>query len=146
MVNLDGYVTCFATYDLDYQIVMVLYFHELILTTHCAGLPFGVKRMFGIFKKMTRLQSRQKLAVNKFEKVQLESSPNPVNRRSKIQMALLCRTFIEGAEQSALYVDKVKLALATGVLMPLMAKSKSYQKIASSTGFVWTYAPDMYGA
>jgi hypothetical protein len=84
--------------------------------------------------------------VNKFEKVQLESSPNPVNRRSKIQMALLCRTFIEGAEQSALYVDKVKLALATGVLMPLMAKSKPYQKIASSTGFVWTYAPDMYGA
>jgi len=54
--------------------------------------------------------------------------------------------FINGAEQSALYIDKVELALATGAPMPSMAKSKLYQKIASSTGSVWTYAPEIYGA
>ena len=107
--------------------------------------------MFEIFKKMTPPAELQKLALMKFEKVQLESSSSNATRRSKIQMALLCRafldrTFIDGAEQSALYIDKVELALATGAPMPLMVKPKPYQKIASSTGSVWTYAPEMYGA
>ena len=107
--------------------------------------------MFEIFKKMTPPAELQKLALMKFEKVQLESSSSNATRRSKIQMALLCRafldrTFIDGAEQSALYIDKVELALATGAPMPSMAKSKPYQKIASSTGSVWTYAPELYGA
>ena len=107
--------------------------------------------MFEIFKKMTPPAELQKLALMKFEKVQLESSSSNATRRSKIQMALLCRafldrTFINGAEQSALYIDKVELALATGAPMPSMAKSKLYQKIASSTGSVWTYAPEIYGA
>ena len=107
--------------------------------------------MFEIFKKMTPPAELQKLALMKFEKVQLESSSSNATRRSKIQMALLCRafldrTFIDGAEQSALYIDKVELALATGAPMPSMAKSKLYQKIASSTGSVWTYAPEIYGA
>ena len=107
--------------------------------------------MFEIFKKITPPAELQKLALMKFEKVQLESSSSNATRRSKIQMALLCRafldrTFIDGAEQSALYIDKVELALATGAPMPSMAKSKLYQKIASSTGSVWTYAPEIYGA
>ena len=107
--------------------------------------------MFEIFKKITPPAELQKLALMKFEKVQLQSSSSTATRGSKIQMALLCRafldrTFINGAEQSALYIDKVELALATGAPMPSMAKSKLYQKIASSTGSVWTYAPDIYGA
>jgi hypothetical protein len=107
--------------------------------------------MFEIFKKITPPAELQKLALMKFEKVQLQSSSSTATRRSKIQMALLCRafldrTFINGAEQSALYIDKVELALATGAPMPSMAKSKLYQKIASSTGSVWTYAPEIYGA
>ena len=107
--------------------------------------------MFEIFKKITPPAELQKLALMKFEKVQLQSSSSTATRRSKIQMALLCRafldrTFIDGAEQSALYIDKVELALATGAPMPSMAKSKLYQKIASSTGSVWTYAPEIYGA
>jgi hypothetical protein len=107
--------------------------------------------MFEIFKKMTPPAELQKLALMKFEKVQLESSSSNATQRSKIQMALLCRafldrTFIDGAEQSAMYIDKVELALATGAPMPSMAKSKLYQKIASSTGSVWTYAPEIYGA
>jgi hypothetical protein len=106
--------------------------------------------MFEIFKKITPPAELQKLALMKFEKVQLQSSSSTATRRSKIQMALLCRafldrTFINGAEQSALYIDKVELALATGAPMPSMAKSKLYQKIASSTGSVWTYAPEIYG-
>ncbi|MEZ7834296.1 MAG: hypothetical protein QMB32_02555 [Burkholderiaceae bacterium] len=107
--------------------------------------------MFEIFKKMTPPAELQKLALMKFEKVQLESSSSNATQRSKIQMALLCRafldrTFVDGAEQSAMYIDKVELALATGAPMPSMAKSKLYQKIASSTGSVWTYAPEIYGA
>ena len=107
--------------------------------------------MFEIFKKITPPAELQKLALMKFEKVQLQSSSSTATRRSKIQMALLCRafldrTFIDGAEQSALYIDKVELALATGAPMPSMATSKLYQKIASSTGSVWTYAPEIYGA
>ena len=107
--------------------------------------------MFEIFKKITPPAELQKLALMKFEKVQLQSSSSTATRGSKIQMALLCRafldrTFINGAEQSALYIDKVELALATGAPMPSMAKSKLYQKIASSTGSVWTYAPEIYGA
>jgi hypothetical protein len=106
--------------------------------------------MFEIFKKITPPAELQKLALMKFEKVQLQSSSSTATRGSKIQMALLCRafldrTFINGAEQSALYIDKVELALATGAPMPSMAKSKLYQKIASSTGSVWTYAPEIYG-
>ena len=71
---------------------------------------------------MTPPAELQKLALMKFEKVQLESSSSNATRRSKIQMALLCRafldrTFIDGAEQSALYIDKVELALATGAPM-----------------------------
>ena len=107
--------------------------------------------MFEIFKKMTPPAELQKLALMKFEKVQLESSSSNATQRSKIQMALLCRafldrTFVDGAEQSAMYIDKVELALATGAPMPSMAKSKLYQKIASSTDSVWTYAPEIYGA
>ncbi len=107
--------------------------------------------MFEIFKKITPPAELQKLALMKFEKVQLQSSSSTATRGSKIQMALLCRafldrTFINGAEQSALYIDKVELALATGAPMPSMAKSKLYQKIASTTGSVWTYAPEIYGA
>lgn len=105
--------------------------------------------MFAVFKKTIPLAQLQKQAMQKFESVLEESATHKGRRRPRIQMAMLCRafldrTFIDGAEQSALYVDQVTKAVSAGSPMPKNPTPKVYQRVASSVGPVWTYAPDMY--
>jgi hypothetical protein len=105
--------------------------------------------MFGPFRKVTSLASVQREAQKKYDQVLEDSATHKGRRRPRIQMAMLCRafldrTFIDGAEQSVLYIDKLEQAITMGLDMPKEPEPKTYQKVASSMGPVWTYAPDIY--
>ena len=109
----------------------------------------GVFNMFAAFKKTIPLAQLQRQAMQKYESVLEESATHKGRRRPRIQMAMLCRafldrTFIDGAEQSLLYIDQVTKSAHSGAPMPKDPKPKTYQRVASSVGPVWTYAPDMY--
>ena len=65
-------------------------------------------------------------------------------------MAMLARahadkTFIDGAEKTALYQDVLMAALAAGKSVPDEPQPVAYQQIETSQGkSVWVYLPDEY--
>lgn len=104
--------------------------------------------MFSIFRDgdPKALMKQARLA---YEKVVATRTADPATTSARKRMALLCRahldkTFVQGAEQMALYQDAIAAAVARNTERPSIPKASLYQRIETGSRTVYTYLPPEY--
>lgn len=104
--------------------------------------------MFGFFKRSTPADEMQR-AVAAFEKVVSLKSDSHEARSMRLRMGLICRahldkTFVAGAEQTALWQEKARQALLAGQPLPEVPVPSKFQKISTSDAEIWAYLPEEF--
>jgi hypothetical protein len=93
-------------------------------------------------------KDRAKLAFEKISSLKKEGGRD--SRSARIRMVLLCRahldkTFVEGAEKTAVYEEEVMQAIVAGSEKPPAPQAAEFQQVASVSGDkVWVYLPSEY--
>jgi len=104
--------------------------------------------MLGFFNKNNPAEE-MKRAVAAYEKVLSLSSDSRDARSARMRMGLLCRahldkTFIAGAEQTAVWQEHAKLALVAGKPAPEPPVASKFQKIRAGESDIYAYLPEEY--
>jgi hypothetical protein len=106
--------------------------------------------MLGFFNKNNPAEE-MKRAVAAYEKVLNLASDSRDARSVRMRMGLLCRahldkTFIAGAEQTAVWQEHVQLALIAGKPAPEPPVASKFQKIRAGESDIYAYLPEEYAA
>ncbi len=104
--------------------------------------------MLGFFNKDNPAEE-MKRAVAAYEKVLSLSSDSRDARSVRMRMGMLCRahldkTFIAGAEQTAVWQEHANLALVTGKPVPDLPVASKFQKIRAGESDIYAYLPEEY--
>jgi hypothetical protein len=104
--------------------------------------------MLGFFNKNS-LAHEMKRAVAAYEKVVSLKSDTHDARVVRMRMGMLCRahldkTFIAGAEQTALWQEHAQLALVEGQAAPDLPMPSKFQKMRVGEADIYTYMPEEY--
>jgi hypothetical protein len=104
--------------------------------------------MLGFFNKNNPAEE-MKRAVAAYEKVLSLKSDTHDARIVRMRMGMLCRahldkTFIAGAEQTAVWQEHVKLALMEGKPAPDLPAPSKFQKIRAGEADIYAYLPEEY--
>jgi len=106
--------------------------------------------MLGFFNKNTPAEE-MKRAVAAYEKVVSLKSDTHDARIVRMRMGMLCRahldkTFIAGAEQTALWQEQANLALLEGKPAPDLPAPSKFQKIRAGEADIYVYLPEEHAA
>ena len=101
------------------------------------------------FSRSSSPEDEMKKAKAAYEKVISLSTDTRDTRSMRVRMGLLCcahvdKTFVAGAEQTALWQDKAALALANEQPMPEAPTAPRFQKVKTSESEVFVYLPDEF--
>jgi hypothetical protein len=104
--------------------------------------------MLGFFNKSSPAEE-MKRAVAAYEKVSSLKSDSHDARIVRMRMGMLCRahldkTFIAGAEQTALWQEHAKLALMEGKSAPDLPVPSKFQKIRAGEADIYVYLPEEF--
>jgi len=104
--------------------------------------------LFSFFEKNTPEDEKNR-AKAAFEKVAELRSDSRDARSARVRMWLLCRahlekTFIYGAEQTALWQDLVAVAISKGQELPVLPDPPVYQQIRVGDSDVYVYLPEEF--
>ena len=104
--------------------------------------------MLGFFNKNSPAED-MKRAVAAFEKVVNLKTDTHDARIVRMRMGMLCRahldkTFIAGAEQTALWQEHADLALVAGKPAPDLPTPSKFQKIRAGEADIYAYLPEEY--
>lgn len=105
--------------------------------------------MFSFFnrkKPADSLEDELRRAREAYEKVTSTEGHSDQLRGARVRMALMCRahldkTFVEGAQQTAIYQEKLAQSIAQGKESPDAPEPSCYQKVKAVSGFVHVYLP-----
>jgi hypothetical protein len=105
--------------------------------------------LFSFISKKTSPEEEMKQAKAAFEKVASLRSNSREAHSMRVRMGMLCRahldkTFIAGAEQTALWQEAAALALASGDDAPELPTASRFQKVKSGEAEIFVYLPDEY--
>jgi hypothetical protein len=106
--------------------------------------------MLGFFNKNNPAEE-MKRAVAAYEKVVSLKSDTHDARIVRMRMGMLCRahldkTFIAGAEQTALWQEQANLALMEGKPAPDLPVPSKFQKIRAGEADIYVYLPEEHAA
>jgi hypothetical protein len=106
--------------------------------------------MLGFFNKNNPAEE-MKRAVAAYEKVVSLKSDSHDARIVRMRMGMLCRahldkTFIAGAEQTALWQEQANLALLEGKPAPDLPAPSKFQKIRAGEADIYVYLPEEHAA
>jgi hypothetical protein len=106
--------------------------------------------MFSFFKRAQPADEKQR-AVAAYEKVASVRSDSHEARSMRLRMGMICRahldkTFIAGAEQTAVWQEKARVALIEGRPLPEAPVPSPFQKIQTSESEIWAYLPEEFVA
>ena len=106
--------------------------------------------MLGFFNKNNPAEE-MKRAVAAYEKVVSLKSDTHDARIVRMRMGMLCRahldkTFIAGAEQTALWQEQANLALMEGKPAPDLPVPSKFQKIRAGESDIYVYLPEEHAA
>lgn len=104
--------------------------------------------MFSIFKSNTDEDEMQR-AKALFDKVTMAKVESRDIRSTRIRMGLLARahldkSFVSGAEETAVWQKSVEIAHAKGKDLPEPPQPSEYQKIKSGENEIFVYLPQEY--
>ena len=104
--------------------------------------------LFSLFDKPSPEDERNR-ANAAFEKVAALRSDSRDARSARVRMWLLCRahlekTFIYGAEQTAIWQDLVAVAISKGEEIPVLPDPPVYQQIKVGESDAYVYLPEEY--
>ena len=104
--------------------------------------------LFSFFEKNTPEEEMER-AKAAFEKVAALRSDSRDARSARVRMWLLCRahlekTFIYGAEQTALWQDLVAVAISKGQELPELPDPPEFQQTRVGEADVYIYLPEEY--
>lgn len=104
--------------------------------------------MFGIFNRNKPADEMQR-AVAAFEKVVSLKSDSHDARSVRLRMGLICcahldKTFIAGAEQTAVWQEQARQALLAGQPLPDVPVPSKFQKISTTDAEIWAYLPEEF--
>lgn len=104
--------------------------------------------MLGFFNKNNPAEE-MKRAVAAYEKVLSLESDSREARSMRMRMGMLCRahldkTFIAGAEQTAVWQEHANLALVNGKPAPDLPVPSKFQKIRAGEADIYAYLPEEY--
>jgi hypothetical protein len=106
--------------------------------------------MLGFFNKSNPAEE-MKRAVAAYEKVLSLKSDTHDARIVRMRMGMLCRahldkTFIAGAEQTALWQEQANLALMEGKFAPELPTHSKFQKVRAGEADIYVYLPEEHAA
>jgi hypothetical protein len=104
--------------------------------------------MFSFFKRNTPADEKRR-AEAAFEKVASLSSDSHEARSLRLRMGMICRahldkTFVAGAEQTAVWQEQARVALIEGKPLPEAPVPSKFQKIQTSESEIWAYLPEEF--
>jgi hypothetical protein len=104
--------------------------------------------MFSFFKSHTP-QDEMRRALAAFEKVSSITSDSREARSMRLRMGLICRahldkTFIAGAEQTAVWQEQARVALLASQPLPELPKASKFQKIRAADAEIYAYLPEEF--
>lgn len=104
--------------------------------------------MFSFFKR-NQPADEMRRAVAAYEKVVSLSSDSHEARSLRLRMGLICRahldkTFIAGAEQTAIWQEQARTALIEGSPLPEVPVPSKFQKILTSESEIYAYLPEEF--
>jgi len=104
--------------------------------------------MLSFFNKNSPAEE-MKRAVAAYEKVLSLKSESHDARIARMRMGMLCRahldkTFIAGAEQTALWQEHANVALVAGKPAPDLPTPSKFQKIRAGEADIYAYLPEEY--
>jgi hypothetical protein len=103
--------------------------------------------MFSFLKDTEVDEKEQAQAL--FEKITASKADTREARSARIRMGLLCRahldkTFIEGAQKTAVYFEKVAQAIVNNTEKPEKPEFVLYQQVKAGDKEIWVYLPEEY--
>ena len=104
--------------------------------------------MFGLFARQKPADEMHR-AQAAYEKVASLKGDSHDARSLRLRMGLICRahmdkTFIAGAEQTAVWEEQARKALIQGVPLPEAPKPSPFQKIRSGDSDIYAYLPEEF--
>lgn len=104
--------------------------------------------MFGLFKRNKPADDMQR-AVAAYEKVASLKSDSREARSLRMRMGMICRahldkTFVAGAEQTAIWEESARKALLDGRPLPEAPKPSTFQKIRTGDHDICAYLPEEF--
>jgi hypothetical protein len=104
--------------------------------------------MFGLFTRNKPVDDMRR-AEAAYEKVASLKGDSRDARSLRLRMGLICRahldkTFVAGAEQTALWEESARKALMDGMPLPEAPKPSKFQKILSSDTEIYAYLPEEF--
>lgn len=104
--------------------------------------------MFGLFTRNKPVDEMRR-AEAAYEKVASLKGDSRDARSLRLRMGLICRahldkTFVAGAEQTALWEESARKALMDGVPLPEAPKPSRFQKILSNDTEIYAYLPEEF--
>ncbi len=105
--------------------------------------------MLSFFKRKKsagNLEDELRRAREAYEKVTSAEGDSDQLRGARVRMALMCRahldkTFVEGAQQTAIYQELLSQSIAQGKESPDAPEPSCYKKVKAVSGFVHVYLP-----
>jgi hypothetical protein len=103
--------------------------------------------MFSFLKDADVDEKEQAQAL--FEKITASKADTREARSARIRMGLLCRahldkTFIDGAQKTAVYFEKVAQATINNTEKPEKPEFNLFQQVKSGDKEIWVYLPEEY--
>jgi hypothetical protein len=103
--------------------------------------------MFSFLKDADVDEKEQAQAL--FEKITASKADNREARSARIRMGLLCRahldkTFIDGAQRTAVYFEKMAQATINNTEKPEKPEFSMFQQVKSGDKEIWVYLPEEY--
>lgn len=103
--------------------------------------------MFSFLKDADGNEKEQAQAL--FEKITASKADTREARSARIRMGLLCRahldkTFIDGAQRTAVYFEKMAQANINNTEKPEKPEFSLYQQVKSGDKEIWVYLPEEY--
>ena len=103
--------------------------------------------MFSFLKDADVNEKEQAQAL--FEKITASKADTREARSARIRMGLLCRahldkTFIDGAQRTALYLEMMAQATVNNTEKPEKPEFSLYQQVKSGDKEIWVYLPEEY--
>ncbi|PIT74851.1 hypothetical protein [Limnohabitans sp. G3-2] len=104
--------------------------------------------MFGLFSRNKPIDEMRR-AEAAYEKVASLKGDSHDARSLRLRMGLICRahldkTFVDGAEQTAAWEERARLALLEGSPLPEAPKPSKFQKIRSGDHDIYAYLPEEF--
>jgi hypothetical protein len=104
--------------------------------------------MFGLFSRNKPVDDMRR-AKAAYEKVGSLKSVSHDARSLRLRMGLICRahldkTFVAGAEQTAIWEARARAALIEGLPLPEAPKPSQFQKIRSGDTEIYAYLPEEF--